>query len=112
MGGSDPTSFFYGTTQRGPLWRRAYTNARHIVNANMHGTSVFRGVFMKVSDQLRKAIQDSGLSAAQLSKSTTMNPSTITRFLKGDTMPSLDNVDELCEVLHLELRVSVKPKSK
>lgn len=66
---------------------------------------------MTVSDQLRKAIRDTGLSGAKLSKSLEMSDTTITRFLAGKQLQS-DKVDELCERLGLELRPVESRKRK
>lgn len=56
-----------------------------------------------MSDVLRSAIQESGLSAYRISKDTGLVVSSIIRFVNGETSLRLDKADALAEYLGLEL---------
>lgn len=61
-----------------------------------------------VSDGLRKAMIDSGLSAYELAKRSGVNVAAVLRFKSGERSLKLESVDRLAEVLGLELQ----PKRK
>ena len=56
-----------------------------------------------MTDVLRTAIQESGLSAYRISKDTGLVVSSIIRFADGETSLRLDRADVLAEYLGLEL---------
>lgn len=56
-----------------------------------------------VSDQLREAIDNSGLSNRALSIQSGVARPSIIRFRRGDTTLRLDAVDKLAKVLKLKL---------
>jgi transcriptional regulator with XRE-family HTH domain len=62
-----------------------------------------------LSEQLRAAIQASGLTAYRLAKEAGTMPDVITRFLNGDRGLRLATVDKLARVLQLELCEKEKP---
>jgi DNA-binding Xre family transcriptional regulator len=64
-----------------------------------------------VSEQLRKAIVDSGETHYRIGKQTGIDTRVLDRFVSGER-PTLrsDTVDKLCEYLGLELRPKKKPK--
>ena len=57
-----------------------------------------------MSDVLRDAIQESGLSAYRISKDTGLVVSSIIRFVDGETSLRLDKADVLAEYFGLELK--------
>ena len=59
-----------------------------------------------ISEQLRKAIERSGLSSYRLAHLANVPESTLSRFLKRERSLTLDTVDRLCAVLRHELRDS------
>jgi hypothetical protein len=56
------------------------------------------------SDQLRKAIQDSGVTLYRVAKDAGIGYASLHRFMRGERAVSLDVFDRLCESLGLELR--------
>ena len=54
-----------------------------------------------ISDQLRQAIADSGLTHYALGKAAGVAPAAIDRFVSGERSLRLDTVDKLCEALGL-----------
>jgi len=62
-----------------------------------------------MSDILRTAIGESGLSAYRIAKDTGLVVTSIIRFVNGETSLRLDKADALAEYLGLEL---VKQKAK
>jgi ribosome-binding protein aMBF1 (putative translation factor) len=63
-----------------------------------------------MTDALRSAIEDSGLSAYRISKDTGLVVSSILRFLDGETSLRLDKADLLADYLGLELVKKRKAK--
>jgi len=57
-----------------------------------------------VSDALRQAMIDSGLSAYRLAADSGVNTAAILRFKSGQRSLKLESVDRLAEVLGLELQ--------
>ena len=62
-----------------------------------------------VSDTLRKALWDSGLSVRRLSINTGINRETINRFLHGENM-TIHNADKLAALMGYELRPIATPE--
>ncbi len=56
-----------------------------------------------IEQQLRDAIQSSGLSLYQLGKKSGINDSQLSRFMRGERDLRLQNVVRLCRVLGLHL---------
>lgn len=56
-----------------------------------------------MTEMLRAAIRDSGLSAYRISKDTGLVVTSIIRFVEGETSLRLDKADVLAEYLGLEL---------
>jgi transcriptional regulator with XRE-family HTH domain len=61
--------------------------------------------------QIREAIQDSGKTLVELSESTHVSPSQLSRFLRGERDLTLTSAARVCEVLGLRL-VGVKPVAR
>ena len=68
----------------------------------------YHDIIMKVTDRLKKAIRDSGLSDRNLGFQSGVNRQSIGRFMSGQTGLSLEQLDKLAAFLGLEL----EPKSK
>ena len=56
-----------------------------------------------ISDQLRAAVRDSGMSAYAICKLADVDKSSISRFLSGERQLSMEAADRVCEVLGLKL---------
>ena len=59
-----------------------------------------------VSEQLRQAIRDSGLSLYGLGRQSGVNDGALSRFMRGERDLTTRSVDRLCKSLGLELRES------
>jgi hypothetical protein len=66
---------------------------------------------MTISDQLRTAIRECGLSANELGKESGVPQPMITRFLNGSELRT-NTVDKLAAYFRLELRPIAKQKRK
>ena len=64
---------------------------------------------VKLTDQLREAIDASGLSRYAVCKAIGVDQSTISRFMAGKAGLALDTVDKLGELLGLKLVATKKP---
>jgi plasmid maintenance system antidote protein VapI len=64
-----------------------------------------------ISEQLRAAIQDSGLSHNELAKATGVNQPSISRFVSGDRGLGSESIDKLAAYLGLELRQASKNRA-
>jgi transcriptional regulator with XRE-family HTH domain len=56
-----------------------------------------------IGDQLRRAIQASGLTAYKLSQDSGVSRSQLSRFLRGERDLSLGVADKVCELLGMRL---------
>ena len=65
----------------------------------------------KMTDQVRQAIDDSGLTRYRIAQDTGIDESTLAKFYHGTRGLSLDNLDLLCEYLDLRF-VTRKPAPK
>lgn len=63
-----------------------------------------------VSDALRRAIEDSGLSSRQLAEDSGIDESIVIRFRSGERSLELRSVDALADRLGLELSYKKLPK--
>lgn len=59
----------------------------------------------KLSDQIRQAVNSSGLSRYRICKELGIAESTMSRFMSGQGGLSLDNVDALADLLVLDIKV-------
>ena len=66
---------------------------------------------VKLSNQLRKAIKECGLTRYRLAKLTGIDESTFSRFMSGEHNLLLSKVDVLADLLELDLTMP-KPKRK
>lgn len=63
----------------------------------------------KLTDQLREAIDGSGMSRYAVAKAIELDQSTLSRFMAGKSGLALDTVDRLGELLGLKLAATKKP---
>jgi hypothetical protein len=68
---------------------------------------------MKISDQLRRAIEAEDVTLYRIAKDADVDWGTLKRFLDG-TRPNvrIDTVDKLCEELGLELQPEKKERGR
>ena len=66
----------------------------------------------KMTDEIRQAIGDSGLTRYRIAKDTGIDESTLAKFYHGHRGLSLDNLDRLCEYLGLRIVMDRKPNPK
>jgi transcriptional regulator with XRE-family HTH domain len=64
----------------------------------------------KLTDQIRRAIDDSGITRYRIAQETGIDESTLAKFYNGTRGLSLDNLDLLCG--YLKLRVTLGRKAK
>jgi len=66
----------------------------------------------KMTDQIRQAIDDSGLTRYRIALDTGIDESALAKFYNGHRGLSLDNVDRLFEYLGLRIVLDRKPNTK
>ncbi len=66
----------------------------------------------KLSDQIRQAVDASGMTRYRISKELGIGESTMSRFMSGKGGLSMDNLDALVELLALHLAAGKPPKKK
>lgn len=65
-----------------------------------------------LTDQLRQAIDDSGLSRYQIAKATGIDESALAKFYNGRRGLSMDALNALGEYLQLTINLGRKPGTK
>lgn len=63
-----------------------------------------------LSEQLREAIRESGLSMVAVARGVDLHKATMSRFMSGERGLRLDAVDKLCELLQLRLAAERAPR--
>ena len=66
----------------------------------------------KLTDQLRQAIDDSGLTRYQIAKATGIDESALAKFYNGHRGLSMDALNALGEFLQLTIILGRKPSKK
>ncbi len=66
----------------------------------------------KMTDQIRRAIDDSGLTRYRIAMETGIDESALAKFYNGNRGLSLNNLDLLCEYLGLQIVAERKPAKK
>ncbi len=66
----------------------------------------------KLSDQLRQAIAESGVTRYRISQATGVSEAVLSRFMNSKVGLSMATVDTICEYLELELVARQKSKAK
>ncbi len=65
----------------------------------------------KFSDQIRKAVEESGMTRYAIFKATGIDQGTLSKFVHGQVGLSMDSLDVLADILGLEVVASRhKPK--
>ena len=65
-----------------------------------------------LTDQLRQAIDDSGLTRYQIAKATGIDESALAKFYNGHRGLSMDAMNALGELLQLRITLGRKPRKK
>lgn len=65
---------------------------------------------IRLSDQLRQAIETSGKSRYQIGKETGIDPATLCRFMQEQSGLSTDGLDRIADCLGLNFIVEEKPQ--
>lgn len=65
---------------------------------------------VKLSDQVRRAVDASGLSRYRVAKEIGVAESTMSRFMSGQGGLSLANLDALADLLGLDIAAPRRPK--
>ena len=65
-----------------------------------------------MTDQVRQAIDDSGLTRYRIAQDTGIDESTLAKFYNGQRGVSLHNLDLLCSYLGLRIVMDRKPQQK
>ena len=65
----------------------------------------------KLTDQLRRAIDDSGLTRYQIAKETGIDESALAKFYNGHRGLSMEALNALGEFLQLTIHLGRKPRS-
>lgn len=55
-----------------------------------------------IKRRLRETIKQSSLTQTQLAKRLSVSPSCIAHYVKGDILPSIDKLADLCEILDVD----------
>ncbi len=66
----------------------------------------------EISDRLRAAIAESGLSLNQLADKTGVDSGRLSRFMRGERDLTLEAAGLLCNALGLDLEAAKKPPAK
>jgi transcriptional regulator with XRE-family HTH domain len=67
---------------------------------------------IKLSDQIRQAVDASGMSRYRLCKMVGMAESTMSRFMSGQGGLSMEYLDALADLLDLHIAAGKRPKEK
>ena len=67
---------------------------------------------LKLTEQLRKAIDESGLTRYRIAQETQISESTLSKFYLGQRGLSMEALDALGECLDLTITVGRKPQKK
>jgi transcriptional regulator with XRE-family HTH domain len=66
----------------------------------------------KLSDQVRRAVDASGLSRYRIAKEIGVAESTMSRFMSGQGGLSMDNLDALANLIGLDIAAVRRPKKE
>ncbi len=66
---------------------------------------------IKLSDQLRQAIDASGMSRYAIAKAISLDQSVLSRFMAGKSGLAVENIDRLGELLGLNIVAAMKPQA-
>lgn len=66
----------------------------------------------KLSDQIRQAIDDCGLSRYAICKATGLDQASMSKFMRGERGLGLDTIDQLADLLNLNICTDTTKKGK
>ena len=67
---------------------------------------------IKLTDQLRQLIEDSGLTRYEIAKQTSIDESALAKFYNGHRGLSMEALNALGELLQLKVTLGRKPEKK
>lgn len=67
---------------------------------------------VRLSEQIRRAIRDCGLTRYAISKETGIAQETLSRFMSGERGMSMQSLDILADLLNLDIVARKGPKPK
>ena len=67
---------------------------------------------MKLSDQIRQAVDDCGMTRYRIAKETGISNATLSRFISGERGLPMKTLDVLAELLNLQIMVGKRPKGQ
>lgn len=67
---------------------------------------------LKLSDQVRRAVADCGLTQYRIWKESGIDPATLSRFMSGERGLPMKTLDRLADFLNLDIVVGKRPKPK
>ena len=67
---------------------------------------------VRLSDQIRRAVDDCGITRYAIYKATGIDQGTLSRFVAGAAGMSLDNLDRLANLLDLNITTGKRRRSK
>jgi hypothetical protein len=79
--------------------------------SNQYNVDMVKRRSKKLTDQVRQAIDDSGLTRYRISQDTGIDESSLAKFYNGKRGLSLDNLDLLCEYIGLRIVIDRRPKA-
>ncbi len=77
-----------------------------------HASHTMSNMSEPFTDQLMRAIRESGVSRYSISVRTGIDQAVLTRFMQGKSGLSVDSIDKLMDVLDLEIRPRLKRKGE
>ena len=66
----------------------------------------------KLTDQIRQAVKDCGLTQYRICKETNLDAATLSRFVSGGHGLSMESLDTLAAFLNLSIRSGRKPTQR
>ena len=82
------------------------------MKSNRYDSSMAKKRSNRVSDQLRQAIDDSGLTRYRIAKETGISESALAQFYNGYRGLSMEALNALGEFLQLKITLGRKPETK
>ena len=83
-----------------------------IITSNAYDVRMAKRRSMKISDQIRQAIDDSGMTRYRIAKDTGIEEAALCKFYNGQRGINSDTLDRLGEYLGLRIVMDRKPNKK
>lgn len=80
--------------------------------SSQYGNSMAKKQPKKLTDQLRQAIDDCGLTRYEIAKRTGIDESALAKFYNGHRGLSMEALNALGECLQLTIHLGLKPEQK